>query len=60
MNEEERHYQIDRALDSLQKELGLLLGLSQDLTLKVRASQETAERLKRISEEFRRIEIRKD
>lgn len=60
MNKKDRHYQIDRSLDSLQQELDLLMGLSQDLTLKVKASQETAAKLKRISEEFKNLDIKED
>lgn len=60
LSAEESRHQTDRALDSLQKELNTLLGLSQDLTLRVRASQEVAARLKRLSEEFKNINVGED
>jgi hypothetical protein len=60
MTSEKEKFNMDRALDSLQEELDLLLGLSQDLTVKVRTSQETVAKLKRISDEFRNFRSRGD
>lgn len=52
---EDRRYQIERTLTSLRAELETLDDLSQNLVVKVRASAETVERLRRMADELRRI-----
>lgn len=52
----ERRAKIDRALRSLKAELDALEDLSENLTVRVRASQETAEKLRRMAHELRTID----
>lgn len=60
MTRSDQRYRIDRALASLKRELETLEELSETVTLKVRSSRETAERLKRMADEFERIDFEEE